>query len=137
MKFCAEGSRAAGFGHLGPFSKTARMGRVSGFGEAEMDRVGKTMKQCLSLSMLNTVPEIVTLARILQAPTGSSGDTATGLNLILAYVRTKEKPPKKKGSTYVYNVTHQFAAPVMLGRVFDVVKLAIRNDLHERLEFRL
>ena len=77
--------------------RSARTGRVSGFGEAEMDRVGKTMKQCLSLSTLNTVPEIVTLAGILQAPTGSSGDTATGLNLILAYVRTKEKPPKKKG----------------------------------------
>ena len=79
-KFCEEGSRAAGFGHLGLFSKTARTGRVSGLREAEMKSVGKTVKQCFSLSTLNTVPETVTLAGILQAPTGSSGDTVTSLN---------------------------------------------------------
>ena len=79
-KLGEEGNRATGFGHLGLFSKTARTGSVCGFGDAEMDRVGKTTKLCLSLSTLNTVPETVILAGILQAPTGSSGDTATGLN---------------------------------------------------------
>ena len=79
-KFFEEGSRAAGFGHLGLFSKIARMGRVSGWGDAEIERVGKIVKQCPSLSTEETVPEPVTLAGILQAPSGSSGGTVRGLN---------------------------------------------------------
>src|ERR1700744_1070256 len=79
-KLCGEGSRAVGFGHLGPFSNKPRTGSGSGFLDDEMVKVGNIMKLCFSLSTLNTVPDPVILAGILQAPTGSSADTATGLN---------------------------------------------------------
>ena len=129
-KFCEEGSRAAGLGHLGLFSKTAHTGRVSGLGDTEMDRVGKTMKLCVSLSTVNTVPETVILAGILQAPTGLLGDTARGLNCKLKTVRTTSKV-KLKEITYVHDVTHQLAVRLVLRTIFYIIELAVCNHLRQ------